>query len=110
MTDTKKWEESISNFKISGIYHVDGGEYNVDENRLKLFISSLLLQTQLDMLEWCQREVVRQDEAPLIKSYYPEPGKLHIDSGQFCGAITQNQLRSTQRQTIKDKINSLKQT
>lgn len=47
------WAEKILGDygKITGIYHVDGAEYNVDEKQLISFIKSILTRQRTELLE-----------------------------------------------------------
>ena len=110
MTDTKKWEEMFdkkfgNNLELNeGMMGLAVEEYHSNATKkVKNFISSLLLQTQLETLEWCEREVVGED-SKLNPPKMIKGGTMFETKEQFI----ENQLRKEQRQTIKNKMEEIK--
>lgn len=72
-------------------------------DEIRDFIRQLLSQTKSQIVEQILGMESMKEETPLIKSEYPELGKLHFDTKQFDEAIIRNQLR----EEIKKEINNL---
>jgi len=121
MTDTKKWESDIYEMVGEATVPFDDGVHteatlfdfcmngNEDDEgyllseKLIAYFKSLLLQTQQETLEWCEREVVGDYEQG-----YNNPNGKHR-SGESAEQMVINMFKAEQHQTIKNKIKSLEE-
>jgi len=107
MTDTKKWEDLLELLLMDILLKSENPVKRYPLGQLKKrvgdFIQDLLLQTQMETLEWCEREVVGDYEQG-----YNNPNGKHR-SGESAEQMVINMFKAEQHQTIKNKIKSLEE-
>jgi len=100
MTNTKKWEKEF--YQLVKEYGTNWEDWICLEEQMKTFISSLLLQTQLETLEWCDKEVAKMK---LVEKYPLE--RFEIEGWERTKKY--NLALSDVCQTIKNKMEEIKE-